>query len=220
MSQLDFDKRPEAMAKPSNPTKDQITEILDAPSVQETAASAVKKPAAAATEMKENATARASLATPPALKPNGEPVNFDWVKPQEGSAHFLIPRLKGPFVDPTDKKLISSTATWKRGKAGCADVHSEEQVCGKAKALKDLMSKFTGSDDFFQSQCPQSCLHTTEVAVLSGFAVKKVPDGDYKMSETNGRCRYEIQSHAEPAHWQMLEGERGVCSCVPKTCMQ
>jgi len=226
MSQLDFDRQAEQAAKAAAPTKDQINVILSddetpakAPAVAKPAPEVSKAPAAQTSETAKS-TARASLAAPEVRKPNGEPANFDWRKPEEGSSHFLIPRLKGPFVDQNDKNAISTSESWKKGKGGCADVHTEEALAKKSRSLKELMSKFTGNDDFFESQCPQNCLHTDEIAVLTAFAVKTVPDGEYKMAEANGNCSYQIRSTAQPAHWQMLEGERGVCSCLPKSALQ
>lgn len=212
-SQLDFDRPGQAVASRA-PSSDQIKEILADPAPE-----TQKAPAAIAPD----ATSRARLADP---KPKTEAkvavkgallTKFDWVKPEEGDSHYLVPRLKGPDVD--DRGLtITTHASWKKDGAACQDVTTAASVCAKAKALKELMQRFSGSDDFFAAQCNQSCPNPGERPVLVGFAVAKVPEGDFRMAEEGKVCRYQIVSNVEPPKWQMLQGERGTCQCLSAEC--
>ncbi|MFN8388672.1 MAG: hypothetical protein U0136_00105 [Bdellovibrionota bacterium] len=231
MSQLDFDKPPEAQP---GVNKDQLKAILDdtgselppakvaAPSdhSEKSAKTAAKADARTA---KSDRTARASLAQPSEPKSSGNSPKiqngverFDWVKPEEGTSHYLTPLLRGPFVDLKDPTTVSTNLTWKKEGSTCADANTQEQLIRKAQALKELFNRFSGSDDFFERQCDQHCSKPEERAVLVGFAVRKVAEGEFKMNEMGGSCQYLIRSNLQPPKWQMLEGERGSCACLPQ----
>lgn len=207
MSQLDFDRpTPELVVK--KPAADPIKEILSSPT------------ASSAKLGSPDSSARASLATPPAVPvAPPAPTKFDWVKPSEGQSHMLIPRLKGPFADIKAKNTITTNMKWNKQGAACQDVTDAKSICGKSKALRELMSRFSGSDDFIDAQCTAfKCANPAEHAVLIGFAVKNVAGGAFKMIEEGKACRYQISSESTPPKWQLLEGERGTCQCVPATC--
>jgi hypothetical protein len=95
----------------------------------------------------------------------------------------------------------------------------KQAICKKAKALKELMSRFSGSSDFIEAQCQQSCPSPGDVSVLVGFAVKNVAGGAFKMIEEGKACHYQISSESNPPKWQLLEGERGTCQCLPRSCL-
>ncbi len=231
MSQLDFDRPAPVSAAPRNPTGDQINQILaeeaeaKAQSEKAPTKAAAVNPAGqsagkSAGKEKADTTVRASLDLPPAAKAATASIKFDWEKPAEGTSHYLVPRLKGPSVDGDNDQLITTSASWRRTSAlACQDIVDGEALCNKAKALKEVMKRFSGSDEFFDTQCPQGCPSEEQVAVLTAFAVKTVPEGEFRMHEKDKICRYQIKANSDPARWQMLQGERGVCSCLPKSCL-
>jgi hypothetical protein len=213
MSQLDFDRPAEPY--PSVTNKD-INIILGSEEAKGAASGAKKGDGSVRARLADPSNARTVTADKKEDKTKG-PEQHDWIKPEEGTAHFLIPRLRGPLVDGNSSVSITTRTTWTREGASCADVTSTEQLTRKAEALRELMNRFTGSEEFFQRQCTQTCADPELTSTLTGFAVTKVPEGDFKMVETKKKtCQYLIRSNVQPPRWQMLKGERGTCTCLPK----
>ena len=218
-SQLDFDRPTAAIEAPRKPTAEDLKVILDAAGTPAVAGvqplAPVAKPPANSSP-KSDTTSRARLSVPEPRSSSDS--RFDWVKPEDGASHVLVPRLKGPMVDPEDTSTITTTAAWKREGSACQDVASSSGICGKALALRELLNRFSGSDDFYNGQCSQTCPNPGDRAVLVGFAVKKVEGSEFNMIEENKGCRYQITAAGDPPQFHMFQGERGTCQCVPSTC--
>lgn len=182
-------------------------------------ASTVKPDPVAAQKPSAGVTA-AELVTPKATS-TGPVKSFDWVRPEDPGAQFLVPLLRpGPATDAGQVGTITTGQSWKRENATCQDAPSRDALCGKARALKELFQRFSGSDDFYVQQCIQACPNAGDQPYLTGFAVKAVRDGEFQMVDEKKICRYRIRVRGETPRWQVLEGERGVCSCLPPACVK
>jgi hypothetical protein len=106
-SQLDFDRPTAAIEAPRKPTEEDLKVILDAAGTPAVAGvpplAPVAKPPAKSSP-KSDTTSRARLSAPEARSPSDS--RFDWVKPEDGASHFLVPRLKGPMVDPEIRRRL------------------------------------------------------------------------------------------------------------------
>ncbi len=237
LSQLDFDR-------PSNKSADAALELLEAsaevsPEQISAVVSETSEPIAPAKpalkpgyDVPVNdppapaATARARLEQPAeasrvtALPATGGPVaKFEWTRSGDGSQHFLPPRLKGPAADKGADASITTVAAWEKSGAGCQEPKDSKGACAKAVALKELFSRFSGSDDVYSSQCVGfTCPDPTQEPRLTGFAIAPKKGGEFRMLAVGDSCHYQLEAPKGPGSWVMLEGVRGSCSCVPKSC--
>ena len=206
-SQLDFDRpSTSATTSPPRPASDHETQVI----LEGT---------------KSNPTPTKNAATPaatPAVKgvttvKDAKVQEFPWVKPNDGQGHFLIPRLRGPQGDAGHETTISTEARWEKQNGAC-DVSRADLLCQKAKALKELLFRFSGDPDFYSRQCQQACEDTSNQAYLTAFRVKDLRGQSYEILQTGDKCRYQFAATGSRVPWLTLEGESGTCKCLPKGC--
>ena len=150
---------------------------------------------------------------------SGPVTKFEWTRSGDSSSHYLPPRLKGPDVDKAAPNSITTDASWAKHDGGCQEPKDLRSACAKSTALKELFSRFSGSDDVFSSQCAGfSCPDPTHEPRLTGFAIAPKRGGEFRMLAVGNSCHYQLEAPKGPGSWVMLEGVRGSCSCVPKSC--
>lgn len=141
--------------------------------------------------------------------------------PSEGASPqgytFLIPRLKGPSTDKGANTLITSRHSWKRQKnRACHELSRSKGLADKSIALKEVLNRFSGSDDFYSSLnkavCTQSCVSGQHPKIV-GLAVVETHGGDFSIVREGASCRYRIAKPKEHG-WKMLQGRRAVCACL------
>lgn len=132
---------------------------------------------------------------------------------------FLAPRLKGPEVDTNSPSLITTKLHWNKGKRdGCKATGSVANSCQKSLALKELLLRFTGHDDFYFSQCNKPCTTPGEVPRMVSFTVQETKGGSFSMVEDkSGKCHYQLGRAAEGS-WVALEPGTVSCACISESC--
>lgn len=226
LSQLDFD-RPgskgadaalEELSAAAELTPEQVKAVVAEAVPAETPQKPALKPGY---DTAPDESSRARLAQPevPAESWNGAITKTEWVRTGDGSSHFLPPRLKGPAVDKSAPNSITTEGAWAKHNGGCQEPKDLRGACAKAGALKELFSRFSGSDDVYTSQCAAvTCPDPTHEARLTGFAIAPKKGGEFRMLAVGDSCHYQLEAPKGPGSWVMLEGVRGSCSCVPKSC--
>jgi hypothetical protein len=201
-SQLDFDA---FISAPKSPA---IVEILDK------SGSDSKKSAVS------DQTARASLSTKsPALidlgpeKKEVYETGYSWTKPLDLTVRYLRPAITGVENDKDRTNSVKSSATWNQ-------TQSVASSCDRAKAIKEVLNRYSGSDDFAAAQCTDSCANKGEKAALTSFEVKEVNGVSSSVVQSGSNSQYQIAAKTDIAAWPILEGASGYCSCLPTSCLK
>ncbi len=215
-SQLEFDRPPgegEAGGKAKDPDDNALRTILD----EEPPAPKFADRVPAATPIIPLDPSKPLPGTPVAVRGEFKVLKYDWSKPLDGQGHFLTPRLRGPAVDASNERAISSEVRWEK-QNGICDVSRPDLLCQKAKALKEIMYRFSGDADFHGRQCDQKCDDPSTEPVLTAFRVKDKKGQSYDIIQAGEKCRYQIVAKPGRVPWLVMEGEAGTCSCLPKGC--
>jgi hypothetical protein len=128
------------------------------------------------------------------------------------------PRSKGPWVDPESENRITSRYAWPKPKAGsCGEAVSSKAVQLKAQSLKEVLFRFTGTDEYYDKLNQRFCVSRCSTAgnkrgVFSGLAVSSSNRGGFSFVEEGGFCRYALVKSG--LRWPNLNGQKIVCSCV------
>ncbi|MCC6220749.1 MAG: hypothetical protein IT291_05865 [Deltaproteobacteria bacterium] len=129
---------------------------------------------------------------------------------------MLIPQLKGSLTDEPDRSIITSTASWNTNKAGmCADPHDGNNKCKKAAALKELLNRFSGSDDFFIGHCNNICKNKNDVGALLSLDPLKPDKMTFGLQKTDKVCKYQMKNTEES--WKVLRLKSITCTCLPRS---
>ncbi|HQH27443.1 MAG TPA: hypothetical protein PLP17_08615 [Oligoflexia bacterium] len=131
---------------------------------------------------------------------------------------LLAPQLPQPDTDSENPLLIAGNIKWLRQDGEtCAEPKNAHSLQRKAQALAQVVLRFTGSEDFYQSLTDGICAGrcgTSLNAVVTGFAVESSRGGSFTIKEDNGSCHYEVQK-PNAGNWVTLQGTKVVCSCLP-----
>ncbi len=131
---------------------------------------------------------------------------------------FLAPRLKGPETDKNNSSVITSTLSWKKNKKGaCQAPEGNAELCQKANSLKEVLRRFSGSDEFYDSQCQIACNNQDESSRLVALDLKGAAKDAFTFNRDKGLCRYQIAKKKEDK-WVVLNSAKTVCSCLPLSC--
>lgn len=136
-----------------------------------------------------------------------------------GEYGFLVPRLKGPWTDEKDSTRITSRRSWRPKKSSpCHDPKTDLALYHKAESVKEILFRYSGSDDFYDSlssmACKDACRDSERIARITGFAVADTRGGSFKIHQLGRQCRYQL-SKPKSGEWMMLEGVKVICTCLP-----
>lgn len=207
LSQLDFDAVVTAKAQPQAA---ELSEIFD---------NQAEKTQAAV----DDSATRASLSPNPAVvapievEPETQvhETGYSWHKPLDLAASYLRPALIGVDTDKNDPNSIQSSLSWNG-----SDAQSNATSCARAKAIKEVLNRYSGSDDFAAAQCTESCVKKGETAVLTAFEVKEVNGVSSSTVQSGPDSHFKIAANGNIAAWPILEGASGYCSCLPTSCLK
>ena len=130
--------------------------------------------------------------------------------------HFITPRLKGPSADRDGGSTITSKTRWtfkRKGGGSCAMPGSPDGTAKKAAALKEVLSRFTGNDDFYDSQCTQSCPNKQHSA-LTSLSVSTAKSTEFDIEQKGIECFYQFRRRPE-TNWLTLQRIQATCACLP-----
>jgi len=129
----------------------------------------------------------------------------------------IIPALKK--AEPNNSvSALTSEGNWKPLKgASCGEPANLAALCDKSKALKEVLNRYTGSNDFFDIQCPFTCSKKSEVATLAGLRISGTEAVEFKMQSSAGQCEYQL-SKGVSDKWTLLKASRATCVCLLESC--
>ena len=134
----------------------------------------------------------------------------------------LVPSLKGSAVDADNSSKITSETTWlKNEEASCAQALDRFNTCQQARSLRELLNRFSGTDDFFLEACSErKCKNPAENSFPTKISIVKKPGYDFKFvrKETNS-CTYSL-SKTKAAKWVLFKVSDVNCSCLIASCFK
>ncbi|MCB0322141.1 MAG: hypothetical protein KDD69_01175 [Bdellovibrionales bacterium] len=219
LSQLEFDKPRAAVGKqvtaPVATARQEVINSILADSPTEKSVSRARLAPSAPEQPKSAPKEVAGTAPANDRKQRTFEVQFD---AENGDAaqrqkRTIVPRLKGPFIDRGDDGAITSRYSWKR-EGNCGNPKNERDLKNKANALKEVLFRFSGRDDFYDAITAEHCAAGcgAQQAAVVGFAVQSSQGGEFKIAEQAGECRYSLTRPAE-GQWKLLEASKIVCLC-------
>lgn len=216
LSQLDFDSR--IAAEKAEETKSAPVKLIQP--APEAPKPAVEEPAPAITsvaELKEQSAAQTKNLLAAAAKraaPRARLKPVEWPDGVVGSK-FLTPSLRGVQTDEKhDSRILSKYAWKKKGRAGCGEPKNEAEMITKSLAVREVLFRFSGSDEFASSQCQASCSNKGYSHQLTGLSFNKIEGGSFQFLERNGECRY-LLTKSPRKKWEVLQPTRVSCACLP-----
>ena len=125
----------------------------------------------------------------------------------------LIPRLKGggPLETTHNGSRISSLYRWKGKKGQCGEPLNIANMCRKAFALRELVRRFTGDREAYDSRCSFECANPDYQAALVGIALADTRGGAFKFKKSAGECSYELRKDPEKAVDDARSRARTLC---------
>lgn len=143
-------------------------------------------------------------------------------KSYEDSPLFVTPRIRGPWVDKDDDSKITSDRSWKAKATSCGEPGPDIEYVNKAIALKEVLNRLTGNNDFFLSQCSfLQCPSSDLAPALVGLALASTRGGAFRFvpGAEERSCHYQLE-RPSGGHWLALTAGRATCVCLPKDKLQ
>jgi hypothetical protein len=137
----------------------------------------------------------------------------------EEEQRFIPPRLKGPFVDEMNASSITSKQSWAPLGKSCLELSSTAELCGRAKALKEVLNRYSGSDDFYDFQCKNECSQKADIARLVDLTLPEITPAVLRTVAIDKQCHLRIQNLSDQ-RWLLLTAASGTCACLPKDCFE
>lgn len=132
---------------------------------------------------------------------------------------FLTPRIKGPATDTENNLYITSAIGWPFTKgAFCKIPDSKENFCKKTKALKEVLNRFSGNDDFFEVSCERHSCPSGESPTLSELEFSKASSSSLEIAIVGNECKYSLQK-GPIKNWMLVRAQTATCSCLPADCL-
>lgn len=184
-------------------------QVDEADSVSQGVTEEIKPAQSTATGLSEVARAVLPQKTPLGKVLQGKGPHFRDVMSDDG--RFIIPNLKGPLADKNDPISITTEGGWASSKDGGCTAAGGRRLQDKVKALREILARFTGSEEYYESRCEESCPNG-KPAILTGLSVVDGRGGTFEIFSDAGTCRYRLR-RPEEGRWLMLEGRSRICSC-------
>ncbi len=140
-----------------------------------------------------------------------------WPKDVVGN-QFITPSLKGVISDDKQRfqSWVTSKNSWKKkpGKS-CGEPLNEAEMVSKSLAIREVLFRFSGNDEFASGQCQAECKTEGYSHQLAGVSFNNLKGGSFKFVDEKGECRYRLARHPKKK-WQVLQPTRVSCVCLPQ----
>lgn len=160
----------------------------------------VKKTAKEEVEPKQNFS---YSGTPVALKP----IN---------NLSFVPASLKGVQTDKNNKNAITSSASWKLPRSkDCSVGVNENAFLQRGVALKEVLKRFSGSNDFFDASMENICADKCKKkqAVVTNLRLDETSSTVLSEGIVKKTCRYVLEK-PKNKDWKTLKLLNMTCSCI------
>ena len=136
---------------------------------------------------------------------------------------LIVPKLRvGPLADKSNDSAITSKTIWQRGGSkSCRSPQKVADVCLQAAALKEVLSRYTGSEDFYQLHCSEQCESSDEEMRAVSFKISKEDESKYNFNilDEVRECKYQW-SKPRSSRWGLQYLSSVTCTCLPKNCLK
>lgn len=133
----------------------------------------------------------------------------------EGEESFIPPQLIGPQADINNKAVITSQENWIPQSKSCIEFSRAEDVCAYARALREVLARFSGEGNFYEGRCPNFC-EAGQVAIVSDLKLTDDSNVDLQTIASGRECRVSMKLHGP--RWLLIKAKTLECSCVPQAC--
>lgn len=134
--------------------------------------------------------------------------------------NLLIPRLKGLSSDSGQDWAITSEKRWfPEQKGGCQKPVRDEKLCQKSRALKEIVVRFSGNDDFYRDQCHKKCAEKDHVSLMTGFLLTNPQDLQLEVIEDGLQCRFRLKKNPDKS-WLVGKTKEVACECLSIHCLE
>lgn len=132
----------------------------------------------------------------------------------------IPPRVKGPKNDKGLPDLVSSSIKWESSKAAdCSQAKGEGGYLQRSVALKNLLKKFSGSNDGYEllnaEVCSARCDSETESSMISQIRLAEGSNVRLLMPSEASKCWYQFERQPGTT-WKLLQAQNVHCSCFSK----
>jgi hypothetical protein len=129
----------------------------------------------------------------------------------------IAPQDPAPRVDKSNRDSISSMTSWEPAdKGNCKYPNSDADLLNKGSALREILFRFSGKDDFYSSFCKSVCKDPKTTGWMTGMALRSGSGTSFAFAKKNGRCQYKIVKKPE-TKWAALSGIKTACTCFPNS---
>ena len=95
-------------------------------------------------------------------------------------------------TDENSKYKITTEEFWAPDEKGsCSEPKTKESKFKKGLALTEIITRFTGGDDFIIEHCEGICGVESDT-LISKLKVKSTRGGSFKILQSNNRCHYQV----------------------------
>lgn len=133
----------------------------------------------------------------------------------EGEESFIPPQLIGPQADLSNKSTITSQENWIPQSKSCLEFSRPEDICSYARALREVLARFSGEGNFYEGTCPNFC-EAGQVAVVSDLKLTEDSNVELQNIATGRECRVSMKLQGQ--RWLLIKAKSLECSCVPQAC--
>lgn len=136
-------------------------------------------------------------------------------KDEIASAPMLIPPLdRSPETD-TNPDTISSVIKWQKANGeSCRLPGDDQNYCLKASALREVLRRFSGSDEFYDSHCLRKCQKDGYVARMHFLSFDTNRREEIKVIDNAKNCAISV-SKLTGRKWLTLDINQVECVCLP-----
>lgn len=153
-------------------------------------------------------------------KPVALSLQFFKESSEDVSAYSTIaPKLHdGPKTDPSDPDKITSLVKWQRaGSDTCRTPGDERNYCLKAAGLREVIYRFSGNNDFYDSHCHRTCDKPGYKAVINTIKLDSQRGEEFRVLDPLKDCAF-MFSKVAGRRWMFLTVAEIECVCLPANC--
>lgn len=210
LSQLEFDRGiPKKAPVAPKTTADQLKELMNKKNLTPEEEESLRDLRALIGDDVEPVATKDEATKPKALEIAKQTIEF------EGDESFIPPQLIGPQADLNNKKAITSQENWIPQSKSCLEFSRPEDVCAYARALREVLARFSGEGNFYEGRCPSFC-EAGEVAVVSNLLLTDDSNVELQNVATGRECR--VSMKLQGPRWLLIKAKSLECSCVPQAC--
>ena len=148
---------------------------------------------------------------------NGVKIPLPLEGEDNGGYALLPPSVKTPLVDEDDKSALTSISWTKGAQQECWEVQAENKLRSKAKAVQDVLRRYSGADDYYEALnstfCQPECKNKSGTSVVTGLSIVDGFGGEFKIENKGNSCSYVLRKPMNK-RWPIYRIDKIVCHCL------